>query len=89
MYAFKHKRWGEHSILQTKELAEEYRQKYGVEAALRFYEKEYAILARLFDDDSLLSFTCIHMMSAPTARVTVIGRVLLRRSVTHAFSLNE
>ena len=64
MYAFKHKRWGEHSILQTKELADEYKQKYGVEAALRFYEKEYAILARLFDDDSLIAFTCINLMSS-------------------------
>ena len=63
MFAFKHKRWGEHSILQTKELADEYKQKYGVEAALRFYEKEYAILARLFDDDSLIAFTCINLMS--------------------------
>ena len=63
MFAFKHKRWGEHSILQTKELADEYKQKYGVEAALRFYEKEYAILARLFDDDSLITFTCINLMS--------------------------
>ena len=63
MFAFKHKRWGEHSILQTKELADEYKQKYGVEAALRFYEKEYAILARLFDDDSLIAFICINLMS--------------------------
>ena len=64
MYAFKHKRWGEHSILHAKELADEYKQKYGVEAALRFYEKEYAILARLFDDDSLLSSTCINLMTS-------------------------
>jgi hypothetical protein len=63
MFAFKHKRWGEHSILHAKELADEYKQKYGVEAALRFYEKEYAILARLFDDDSLIAFTCINLMS--------------------------
>ena len=34
-----------------------------MEAALRFYEKEYAILARLFDDDSLIAFTCINLMS--------------------------
>ncbi len=66
MFAFKHKRWGEHSILHAKELADEYKQKYGVEAALSFYEKEYAILARLFDDDSLIAFTCINLMSSKT-----------------------
>ena len=63
MYAFKHKRWGEHSIIYTKELADEYKQTCGVEAALSFYEKEYAILARLFDDDSLIASTCINLMS--------------------------
>jgi len=63
MFAFKHKRWGEHSILYTKELADEYKQTCGVEAALLFYEKEYAILARLFDDDSLIAFTCINLMT--------------------------
>jgi hypothetical protein len=63
VFSFKHHRWGEHLILETKERAEEYKSKYGVEAALRLYEDEYAKLCRLFDYDTLVAFTCINLLT--------------------------
>jgi hypothetical protein len=63
VFSFKHHRWGEHLILETKERAEECKTKHGVEAALKLYEDEYASLCRQFDYDTLVAFTCINLLT--------------------------